>query len=95
MDGQGDKKKLHLMNWSEVIKYEFNGGLGLGILENENCALLAKWWTRFQEENEALWYRLITFKFSQEKWGWWPKQGPSYHRFIIWRAILLLGMNLM
>ena len=27
-DGQGDKKKLHLMKWSEVIKPKSSGGLG-------------------------------------------------------------------
>lgn len=33
MGGQDDKKKLHLLIWSEVIKPKWSGGLGLGNLE--------------------------------------------------------------
>lgn len=43
-EGQGDKKMLHLMKWSEVIKPKRSGGLGLRNFENKNEALLAKWW---------------------------------------------------
>ena len=32
-EGHGEKKKLHLMKWSEVIKPKSKGGLGLGSLE--------------------------------------------------------------
>ena len=86
-DGQADKKKLHLIKWSEVIKPKSNGGLGIGSLENKNLALLAKWWWRFREEKEALWRKLITSTFVEDKWGWWPKQGPNSCRSGIWKAI--------
>lgn len=34
-EGHGDKKKLHLMKWSDVIKPKYNGGLGLSGLAGE------------------------------------------------------------
>lgn len=43
-EGQGDKKKLHLMKWKDVIKPKFLGGLGFGSLVQKNWDLLAKWW---------------------------------------------------
>lgn len=42
-EGLVDKKNLHLIRWSEVIKPKWRGGLSLGNLENKNGALLAKW----------------------------------------------------
>lgn len=41
-EGQGNRKKLHLMKWSGVIKPKWSGGLGFGSLESKNGALLAK-----------------------------------------------------
>ena len=48
-EGQGDKKKLHLLRRNEVIKPRWCVGLGLGDLEKKNGALLAKWWWRYGE----------------------------------------------
>lgn len=65
-EGLGDKKKLHLMRWSELIKPKWRGGLSLGNLERKG-ALLAKWWRRFGEEREALWRRVIIAKYGVNK----------------------------
>ena len=53
-EGQGDQMKLHLMKWSKVIKLKWDGGLGVGSLENKNKVLLEKLWWRFGEERKAL-----------------------------------------
>lgn len=60
-EGQSERRKIHLLKWSEVIKPKRDGGLGLGSLEHKNWALLAKWW-RFREERGALWRKLIKSK---------------------------------
>ena len=39
-----DKKKYHLVKWSEVCEYEDMGGLGVQNLAHMNKALLCKWW---------------------------------------------------
>lgn len=49
-----DKKKMQLVNWPEVVKFKGKGGFGLGNLKNKCLTLLAKWWWRLGEEEEAL-----------------------------------------
>eukprot|EP00268_Persea_americana_P061894 TRINITY_DN7882_c0_g1_i1.p1 TRINITY_DN7882_c0_g1~~TRINITY_DN7882_c0_g1_i1.p1 ORF type:complete len:101 (-),score=19.66 TRINITY_DN7882_c0_g1_i1:1-303(-) len=66
--GQHNKKKLHpvrwsevvkpkwaegLVRWNEVVKPKWAEGLGLGDLGLKNWAILAKWWWRFGEERDA------------------------------------------
>ena len=93
-EGQGDKKKLHLLKWSEVIKSNWSGrsnwsgGLSLGSLEKKNVALLVKWWWRIGEKREPLWRRVIAAKYDEDKWGWWPNPGPRFHRSGLWGAIV-------
>lgn len=58
-EGQGDKKKMHLVKWSEVIKPNSDGGVSLGSVELKNRALLAKWWWRFREEKELCGGKLL------------------------------------
>lgn len=40
-EGYGDKRKLHLMKWSEVIKPKAYEALGFGNSENKNWVVLA------------------------------------------------------
>lgn len=40
----GDKRKLHLMRWLDVLKPTSVGALGNVSLEAKNWVLLAKWW---------------------------------------------------
>ncbi|XXG72211.1 hypothetical protein AAC387_Pa07g1359 [Persea americana] len=68
-EGQGNKKRLHLVKWSEVIKPKKNGGLGIANLEKK-WALFAKWWWRFGEEKEALWRRLIASNHCKDSKIW-------------------------
>lgn len=41
-EGQGKRRKIHLLKWCVVIKLKRDGGLGLGSLGIKNWALLAK-----------------------------------------------------
>lgn len=45
-EGRSDRRKIHPLKWSEVIKSKRDGGLGLDSLESKNWALIAKWWWR-------------------------------------------------
>lgn len=39
-----EKKKMHLLKWSEVCKPKQQGGLGISSLSLRNSILLFKWW---------------------------------------------------
>lgn len=52
-EGLDDKKKLHLMKWENVIKPIVAGGLGLGILEIKNWAVLLEWWWSLGKREKA------------------------------------------
>lgn len=59
-EGQHDKRKMHLMKWSEVIKPRMVVvGLGLGNLESNNWELLTKWWWRQGQNQEIYLWRGI------------------------------------
>lgn len=53
-EGSGQRKKMHLMKWSEVVEPKVTVGLGLGNLAFKNWALLAKWWWRYVKEKKKL-----------------------------------------
>lgn len=39
------------------------GGLGLGLLNEKNVALLKKWWWRFNVERVASWKKVVCDKY--------------------------------
>ena len=43
-EGQSERRKIHPLKWSDVIKPKSAWGLGLGELETHNWSLPAKWW---------------------------------------------------
>lgn len=91
-DGTNDKRKLHQIKWSEVVKAKALGGMVLGCFTLKNHDLLAKWWWRFGVETEALWRRriIIVSKFGKGKRRWVPSRVPRYRRFGCWGVISCL-----
>lgn len=74
-----------------MIKPKSYWGLGLRDLNNKNWSLLSKWQSRFGEENEALWRRIIVSKYGEGKWGWVPKLVSMYMLLGISGAITGVG----
>ena len=58
-----EKKKLHLVGWSKIIKPKEEGGLGIQAAREKNLALLAKLNWRMYMEKEALWANVILKKY--------------------------------
>ena len=58
-----EKKKLHLIGWSKIIKPKEEGGLGIQAAREKNLALLAKLNWRMYKEKEALWANVILKKY--------------------------------
>ena len=58
-----EKKKLHLVGWSKIIKPKEEGGLGLQAAREKNLALLANLNLRMYKEKEALWANVILKKY--------------------------------
>lgn len=53
-EGVEEKRKLHLMKKSEVVKLDQEEELGQGLLINKNWGLLSKSKQRFEEERSSL-----------------------------------------
>jgi hypothetical protein len=64
-EGQGTKKKYHLVKWQDICQPKGQGGLGVTNTKLMNIALMAKWiWRCFSGENEdLLWLKLLRAKY--------------------------------
>nr|GFA45486.1 reverse transcriptase domain, reverse transcriptase zinc-binding domain protein [Tanacetum cinerariifolium] len=57
--GNLEERKIAWIAWDKVISPLNKGGLGIGSLKTSNHSLLAKWWWRFLNEENALWRKAI------------------------------------
>lgn len=61
-----NKRKYHLVKWSDLKKLLRNRGLGLRSLNNLNKALLGKWIWRYWNESDSLWKKVINCKWYND-----------------------------
>jgi hypothetical protein len=64
-EGQGTKKKYHLVKWQDICQPKGQGGLGVTDTKIMNIALMAKWiWRCFSGQDEdLLWLKLLRAKY--------------------------------
>jgi hypothetical protein len=54
-EGQGTKKKFHLIKWQDICQPKSHGGLGVINTKAMNIAVMSKWiWRIYSGENEEL-----------------------------------------
>lgn len=85
----GDKdnrKRVHLIAWSEVTKPKPYSGLGVVPLEVRNQALLCKWSWRFDREGEAFWCRILVARFGVDDLGEWDLGESKKYESLLIRA---------
>ena len=58
-----EKRRLHLVGWSKIIRLKEEGGLGIQAAKFKNLALLAKLNWRLNQEKESLWANVILKKY--------------------------------
>ena len=61
-----EKKKLHLVEWSKIVRPKDEEGLGIQAAKAKNIALLAKLNWRLYQEKESLWARVILNKYCSQ-----------------------------
>ena len=49
--GNGSKKKYHLIKWEVICKSKYKGGLGIKNIRKMNISLLTKWWWKLEKED--------------------------------------------
>lgn len=69
-EGQGEKGRMHLLKWNEVVKPKGAGGLDLGDLRLKNLALLEKWLWRLAKKKKLYGGGLLSLKYGESEWGW-------------------------
>jgi len=60
--GNGLKKKYHLVRWEVLCKSKKKGGLGIKGIRKLNVSLLCKWWWKLYTE-EGLWQDIVREKY--------------------------------
>lgn len=61
---------MHWVKWETVSNSRNNGGLGIGNVVNENCALLAKWLSRSSLEQNSLQHNIMKSKYGIQDNKW-------------------------
>ncbi|GKB69283.1 putative RNA-directed DNA polymerase, eukaryota, reverse transcriptase zinc-binding domain protein [Tanacetum coccineum] len=97
--GCSEDNKISWIAWDKVIEPCDRGGLGIGSLRTCNQAMLAKWWWRFQTENQALWCKVIRSIHGptgglHNNTSLKSNLGPWYHIMKLKDDLLGLGINL-
>jgi hypothetical protein len=65
-EGQGNKKKYHLVKWEDICQPKSQGGLRVINTKAMNIALMAKWIRRIlcEPNSDLLWLRLLKAKYK-------------------------------
>ncbi|XP_030942085.1 uncharacterized protein LOC115967152 [Quercus lobata] len=58
-----EKRRLHLVGWSKIIRPKEEGWLGIQVTRAKNLALLAKLNWRMNQEKDSLWVQVILRKY--------------------------------
>ncbi|WRX10498.1 Reverse transcriptase zinc-binding domain - like 2 [Theobroma cacao] len=93
--GNGEKKKIHFVNWTTVCKPKSQGGLGILDLELKNRALLSKWLWRYANEPDYLW-RIVVAAINKLNPSFMIPSGKVSNLSFLWKQIskpLLPGNN--
>ena len=61
-----EKKKIHLVGWSKIIRLKEEGGLGIQATRDKNIALLAKFNWRLFHEKYSLWAKVLLNKYCSQ-----------------------------
>ena len=64
-EGSGPNRKYHWLNWPAVCRPKDCGGLGLTNTKNMNIALLLKWVWKLFHNDDSIWHKLVTAKYSE------------------------------
>ena len=69
-EGHTRSKINHLVKWAKVTQPQLDGGLGSGLLQNKNMALLPNQGWRFMNEETSLWRQVIRSIHGKESFNW-------------------------
>ena len=58
-----EKRRMHMVRWSKVIKSKDDGGLGIQATRAKNIALLSKLNWRMYHDKDALWTKVLLKKY--------------------------------
>lgn len=61
-----EKKKLHLVGWSKIIRPKEEGGLGIQATSAKNISLLAKFNWRLFHEKDLFWAKVLLNKYCSQ-----------------------------
>ena len=81
-----EKKKMHMVGWSKIIKIKEEGGLGIQAAKAKNIALLAKLNWRMYHERDSLWLKVLLNKYcTQARKN--ARDSDKLHCSVNWKAI--------
>jgi len=59
--------KISWMDWNTVCSGKEVGGLGVRRIREFNVALLGKWCWRLLEDNDSMWFRVLSAMYGAEE----------------------------
>jgi hypothetical protein len=85
--GIGNEFKFYLVNWHTICSSKVSGGLGVRNMVMFNKALMGKWLWRYALERDAIWRKVVDFKYGSMRGGWCSKEVGGSYGFGVWKSI--------
>ena len=57
--GNKEGRPMSLVRWDLVQQSKEKGGLGVGVIEDKNVALLLKWWWKYATTEDQMWKKVV------------------------------------
>jgi hypothetical protein len=74
-------------NWHTICSSKVSGGLGVRNMVLFNRALMGKWFLRYALERDALWRKVVDFKYESMKGDWCSKEVGGSFEVGVWKCI--------
>lgn len=76
-----------MINWGQVCRPKWEGGLGVLNLDSLNSVLLAKWW-RIVVDHDSMVDKLIKDKYGTRVNHWWGKSRNISNVSAFWKGVV-------
>ena len=88
VENSKEDNNSHLIKWAKVISPKDKGGLRINKITDTNFVLLSKWLWRLITQNQPLWKKLISAKYTKDSNSGFPTKEKFSSLRASWRSFI-------